>query len=94
MNYRLSQKAGRRGKTKENKRRAAKFRVGRLNELVLEFSATRRLYEPMRVFSQPGALLSPTILSLTGFRNGRGSASKKPCRVNVTDGAADVASSS
>jgi hypothetical protein len=44
MNYRLLQKAGLKGKLKENKR-TAKFGVGRPNELVFEFSATRRLYQ-------------------------------------------------
>ena len=41
----------------------------------------------IRVFSQPGALISVTVfLSSTGSRSGRGSTSNKPCSVSVTGG--------
>ena len=46
----------------------------------------------MRVFNQPGALISATVLSSTGSGSGRGSASKKPCSVSAIGGGASSSS--
>ena len=66
----------------------AKFGVGCTGELVLELSATGRLYQGV----QParGVVLGQ-VLSSTGSGSGHESVSKQPRSVNVTDGAADVA---
>ena len=42
----------------------------------------------MSMFSQPGALISPTVLLSTGSGSGRGRASKNPCSVSAIGGGA------